>query len=80
MKRRMWVVWGSVGAVVLLVLAMFPSAVGTQIVKSNEKRINLIQSIRDRISKHEWAPGDIIMAIILFIVITIGFLKGEIFF
>ena len=102
MKKRTWVVGGSIGVGVLLILTMFPSVVGYETVKSMiskkvekslqtkinilgnaptiksiEMQSNIIKYYRDRNAINDWVPGDIIMTIILFIVITILFLSGH---
>ena len=81
MKRRMWVVGGSIETVVLLILAMLPTVVSTQVVKSNEIKANVFQHFIEKNKNNNWAPGDIITSIILLIVITIiFFMSGQFFY
>ncbi|MFH1101187.1 MAG: hypothetical protein V1726_04025 [Methanobacteriota archaeon] len=83
MKRKMvWV--GSVGAGVILVLAMLSSVVGAETIKSDEKRTNLIQFVIDKIAKNNLPSGGIIdtiqLLIFAIILITIAFLQGQLYF
>lgn len=81
MKRRIWVVGGSIGAVVLLVLAMVSTIVSARVVESKELRSSIIHSFRDKIADSFWAPGDIIFMIRLiifaFILMTTAFFSGH---
>lgn len=73
--KRMLVVGGSVGVGVLLVLAMLTSVVSAQAVKSDEKRTNVFQQIKEKM-ENNWVPGDIISSIFLLIIMTIMFLMN----
>ena len=59
MKRSI-TVGGSVGAGVLLVLAMLTTVVCAQTIKSNEIRTNIFQQIKEKIKNNDWKPGDIL--------------------
>ena len=72
MKGRMMVVGGSIGAVALLVLAMFPTIVSAQTVKSNEIRSNIFQHFKDRTNNNLWYPGYIFLYILNMLIIIIG--------
>jgi hypothetical protein len=69
MKKRIWVVGGSIGAVALLVLAMFPTIVGAQTVKPNESQVNIFQHIKNKIADRLWIPGEL-LAILFDILIS----------
>jgi len=57
MKKTI-IMMGSVGAGVLLILAMFSMVVSAQTVKSNEIRTNILQKIKDKIEDKLWIPGE----------------------
>ena len=57
---RKIIVMGSVGAGMLLVLAMFSAIVSAQTLKSNEIQTNVFQQIREKITNGGWQPGEII--------------------
>jgi len=59
MKRKLIFV-GSVGAGILLVLAMFPTIVSAQAIKPNEIQTNILQQIKEKIKNNDWKPGDIL--------------------
>jgi len=77
---RRFVAIGSIGVIFLLMITTFSSIASSQKVQFNEMQKNVFQQIREKIKDYDWTPGDFLMAIILFIIITIGFLKGEIFY
>ena len=81
--KRIWVVGGSVGAGVILILAMLTSVVSAQTMKSNEVRTNIIQYLRDIISKNRSNQDCIITIgyfIFLFFLFLDGVLRGGIFY
>jgi len=57
MKGKLMLV-GSVGAGVLLILALFPAVVSAQSIKSNEMKTNILQQIKEKIKNTDWKPGD----------------------
>ncbi|MCX6666525.1 MAG: hypothetical protein NT038_10805 [Euryarchaeota archaeon] len=59
MKKGL-IVAGSIGAGVLLILALFPTVVCAQTVKSNEAQTNIIQQLKEKIKNTDWKPGDIL--------------------
>ena len=69
--KRLLVVGGSIGASVILVLAMFPTVVSAQTVKSNEMKTNIVQQIKERIKDLVWEPGDIILTLIILMMVLI---------
>lgn len=83
MKRK-WVIGGSVGAGVLLVLVMLTTVVSAQTVKSNEIRTNLIKIIRDKKINANLAVGGIIdsfrFMIFVFLLIITAFFSGNLFY
>jgi len=76
MKRSL-IIGGSVGAVVLLVLAMFPSVVGAQKVKSTDICFYSIflNEKKEKIGELHpliWYPGKYIDILIWFVLVFIG--------
>ena len=51
---------GSVGAGILLVLAMFSTVVSAQTMNVNERQTNLFQYLKEKIEKDKWFPGFLI--------------------
>jgi len=76
MKKRIWVVGGSFGAGVILVLAMLAPVIGAQTVKINEKRINVFQQIKQKIENILWQPGDLLAVILLAILVFLNYLRS----
>jgi len=70
MKKRIWVVGGSIGAGVILVLAILSTVVSAQIVKTDEKKVNIFQQIREKIENLFWQPGQL-FAILVYLFILI---------
>jgi hypothetical protein len=64
---------GSVGAGVLLVLAMLTTVVGSQTISTDEKKINVFQQIKEKIVNN-WEPGPI-LGFIALILLTIYYLS-----
>ena len=60
MKRRIWVVGGSMGAGILLVLAMFPTVVSAQTMNLNERQTDIFQHLKEKMKDTDWKPGDIL--------------------
>ena len=79
MKRTM-LVGGSIGAGVILVLAMLSSVVSAQTIKSDEIRTNIIQHFRDVVSKNNSAQDCILAFIIGFLFFLEAFLQGYLFY
>jgi len=59
MTRRLIFV-GSIGAGVLLILALFPAVVSAQKIKSNERQMNILQQIKEKMKDNDWKHGDIL--------------------
>ena len=51
---------GSIGAGVLLILALFPAVVSAQTINLNERQTNIFQQIKEKIKNTDWKPGDIL--------------------
>ncbi|MCX6666527.1 MAG: hypothetical protein NT038_10815 [Euryarchaeota archaeon] len=60
MQRRILMVSGSIGAGVLLILALFPAVVSAQTINLNERQTNIFQQIKEKIKNTDWKPGDIL--------------------
>ena len=58
MKGRKWIIGGSIGAGVLLILALFPAVVSAQTVKTSEIKTNILQQIKEKIKENDWKPGN----------------------
>ena len=75
---------GSVGAGVILVLAMFATVVSAQTINSNGIQTNILQNIRDKIRINNLGQDCIFNAILMFILAFFlflkGFLEGNIFY
>ena len=80
MKRTL-VVGGSIGVVVLLMLAMFPAVVSAQTIESNESQRNVFQYFIEKIKNKNLDLGGLIDAIRLvifwFIIVTTLFFCGH---
>ena len=77
MKKRIWVVGGSMGAGVILVLAMLSTVVSAQTVKSTEVRTNIAQYFKDKISNNNSTQDCIFVSIFAFIVAFFLILNGS---
>jgi hypothetical protein len=79
--KRILVVGGSIGAIILIVFAMIPSIASGHVVQLNEKKINIINSVKDKILNNDFELNGIIdtiyIIIIVFILITNAFLSGH---
>ncbi len=67
---------GSIAAVFLIVFASFPSVVGFQTVKSNDKIITAIQNLKEK-TDGGWYPGffiELIIGTIFILLILLGIL------
>ena len=82
--RRFLIVGGSVGAGVILVLAMLSTVVSAQTAKTDEKRNILIQSICNKIKNNNWASSGIIdnFLILIFMIFLFleAFLTGHLYY
>ena len=80
MKKKI-VVGGSIGVVVLLMLAMFPAVVSAQTIESNESQRNVFQYFIEKIKNKNLDLGGLIDAIRLvifwFIIVTTLFFSGH---
>ena len=85
------VVMGSIGAGVLLILAMLTTVVSAQTIKSIvDEKTNFIQNILNKKDKvtlallKDWYPGyfigEILLTIVLILVIIDAWLKGYLFY
>ncbi|MCX6665356.1 MAG: hypothetical protein NT038_04760 [Euryarchaeota archaeon] len=73
MGRRL-VLIGCIGAVFLLMLTTFSSAVCSQKVQLNEKQVNSFQQIKTKIENNDWAPGGIIDTLGFIILVLLVFI------
>ena len=69
MKRKIAV--GSIGAIIIILLASFSSVVSAQSTKPNEMRASIFQQIREKIIKSSFDPGALLYFIFLFISLII---------
>ena len=75
---------GSIGAGVLLILALFPAVVSAQAINVNEKQTNIFQQMKEKIKNTDWKtevklfwfPGYLILSTILgLIILFLGLLS-----
>jgi UPF0716 family protein affecting phage T7 exclusion len=71
MKSRLWVVGGSIGAAVLILLAIVPTIVGAQAIKTNKIQTSIVQQIKEKMIKTDRTPTGIIIDSILIVILMI---------
>ena len=69
MKRNIAI--GSIGIILVIVLASFSSVASVQTTKSNDMKSNIFQQIREKIIKSSFDPGALLKIIYLFISLLI---------